>query len=96
MNQTIKISICQFKVSSEKLKNIDIAKKNLIDSCKKSNIVVLPECFICPYDTKVFKHYAEKIPTPVAIIMKYKGKDFAIAANAFADIFPAKKVSTIL
>ena len=38
---------------------------------------------------------AETIPTPVAIIIKYKGKDLAIVANAFADILPAK-VSTIL
>jgi predicted amidohydrolase len=64
MNQTVKISVCQFKIESNKFKNIDNAKKNLIDSCKHSNIVVLPECFICPYDTKVFKDYAEKIFNP--------------------------------
>lgn len=64
MIQTVKISVCQFKIGADKFTNIENAKKNLIDSCGKSNIVVLPECFICPYDTKVFRDYAEKIFNP--------------------------------
>ena len=36
------------------------------------------------------------IPIPAEIIIKYNGKDFAKAANASEDIFPAKNVSTIL
>ena len=36
------------------------------------------------------------IPIPAEIIIKYNGKDFANAAKASEDIFPAKNVSTIL
>jgi hypothetical protein len=36
------------------------------------------------------------IPMPAEIIKKYNGKDFAKAAKASDDIFPAKKVSTRL
>ena len=36
------------------------------------------------------------IPIPAEIIIQYNGKDFAKAANASEDIFPAKNVSTIL
>ena len=35
-------------------------------------------------------------PTPIAIIIKKIGNDYAIALSASGDIFPAKKVSTRL
>lgn len=65
MNSTAKISLCQFKVGSNKNDNINKAREYIINACNNgSNIVVLPECFICPYNTKIFKENAEKIYNP--------------------------------
>ena len=65
MNSTVKISLCQFKVGSNKIDNINKAREYIINACNNgSNIVVLPECFICPYNTKNFKENAEKIFNP--------------------------------
>ena len=57
-----KITICQFEISDEKNQNIIKARKNITEACLKgANIIVLPECFVCPYDINIFKENAEKI-----------------------------------
>ena len=56
------ISICQFKISSDKEKNILKAKKYLIKSLDNGcDIVILPECFICEYSLDEFKKNSEEI-----------------------------------
>ena len=59
--KSFKIAVCQMKVTASKTENINKAKK-MIESAKKSGatMAVLPEMFICPYDTNVFPIYAEK------------------------------------
>ena len=52
--------------------------------------------FLWPNELEINELQPATIPIPAEIIIKYNGKDFAKAANASEDIFPAKKVSTIL
>lgn len=56
------ISMCQFQIGNNKIYNVGKARKFILEACKKgSNIIVLPECFICPYNVNIFKENAEKI-----------------------------------
>ena len=52
--------------------------------------------FLSPRQLAIKELQPATIPMPAEIIKKYKGKDLAKAARASDDIFPAKKVSTIL
>ena len=53
-------------------------------------------CFFSPIELPIIALVAAPIPTPTAIIVKYIGKDFAIAPIASAEILPANQVSTKL
>lgn len=56
-----KIGIIQMCVDKDKIKNIEKANKFIKKAVKEgANIVVLPEMFLCPYDTSNFSVYAEK------------------------------------
>jgi len=56
------VAICQFKITDIKKDNIVKARNNIINAYNNgANIVILPECFICPYDVMVFKENSEKI-----------------------------------
>tara|TARA_E500000178_G_C17032579_1_gene761359 strand:+ start:2885 stop:3700 length:816 start_codon:yes stop_codon:yes gene_type:complete len=62
MNLNAKISVCQFKITDKKEENILKAKEYLVRAYdKESKIIVLPECFVCPYDINSFTEYSEKI-----------------------------------
>ena len=51
----IKVAINQFKIGANKVENIKKAKEFIMKSIlSESNIIVLPECFVCPYDVNVF------------------------------------------
>ena len=52
--------------------------------------------FLWPNELEINELQPATMPIPAEIIIKYNGKDFAKAANASEDIFPAKNVSTIL
>ena len=55
-----KVAICQMKVVNDKQENIDKAKAMIRESASnRADMVVLPEMFNCPYDTKKFRAYAE-------------------------------------
>jgi len=50
-------------VSQDKGENIKRAVKLISDAKSKgASMIVLPECFNCPYGTKYFPNYAEEIP----------------------------------
>lgn len=56
----VKISICQYQIGTNKKNNISKADKYIRESMKDNpNIIVLPECFVCPYDINVFKKNSE-------------------------------------
>lgn len=61
MKDQFKLALCQMKVIDDKDSNI----KNALDMIKsaaenKSDLVILPEMFNCPYDNEKFKEYAEE------------------------------------
>ena len=55
----IHISICQFKITDNKKENISKAKYYIEKAPSKSSFIVLPECFVCPYDINLFEENAE-------------------------------------
>ena len=63
-NDILNISVCQFKIEDDKFKNISKAKEQIdlaFQKSKKINFIVLPECFVCPYDINIFKENSEPI-----------------------------------
>ena len=55
----MRIACIQMSVTPDKKQNLRIAKEK-IESLQDIDIAVLPEMFICPYDTTCFPNYAEK------------------------------------
>lgn len=65
-----KFAGCQVLVSDNKTANIENAKKVIDEAAKNgANIIVLPECFDCPYSTACFPTYAENAPGGEASVM---------------------------
>lgn len=59
-----RVALCQMRVCDDKEKNLNRAI-NMVSAAKdgKADIAVLPEMFLCPYDSKLFRAYAEEIPS---------------------------------
>lgn len=61
--ENVRIALCQIPVSDDKNKNLETAQKYIKHAKSRgAAVAVLPECFNCPYDTAVFKDYAEPVP----------------------------------
>ena len=59
------VAICQFKVVGNKKDNIVKARNKIINASNNgADIVILPECFICPYNVIIFRDNSEKIYNP--------------------------------
>ena len=55
-----KLAVCQLKVSEDKQHNIDHARNmTRLAAEQGAQMVMLPEMFNCPYETKLFPLYAE-------------------------------------
>lgn len=61
MINKFKVAVCQMQVVEDKHENVDHALEMVKIAAKKAELIVLPEMFNCPYDTKKFPEYAEKI-----------------------------------
>lgn len=96
----LKLGLCQMKVSDTKSDNLNKAI-NMIKSCKNkdANIAILPEMFICPYDTQKFPIYAEDIKnseTVSVISQTAKYNDMYVIAGSIPEIFEGKYYNTCL
>lgn len=60
----MRVALCQMAVTSNKAANIGRAASVIAQAktTERAELVVLPECFNCPYGTKYFADYAEGIP----------------------------------
>lgn len=60
---TLRAGLCQMRVGANKDRNLQTAA-DAIDRAVAlgAKLVVLPECFQCPYDTTAFPEYQEAIP----------------------------------
>lgn len=58
----LQVTLCQLSVGSEVTANLAKAESFISEAAKRgSRLVVLPECFTCPYGIKYFSKYAESI-----------------------------------
>lgn len=65
MPQSITIGICQMQVENDKAINL-LKAENMIEQAvnQGANLVILPEVFQAPYQTDLFKDYAEEFSGP--------------------------------
>lgn len=72
---TYKIAICQMKTFRDKLSNITHASNMVKDAINnKSDIVILPEMFNCPYENESFPIFAEEFPGETTNVMSNLAK----------------------
>lgn len=65
-----KVAICQMKICGDKTVNINRAVEMIEEASKNgAELVVLPEIFNSPYDTKCFEIYAEEFPGETSVEM---------------------------
>lgn len=75
----MRISLLQLPVSPDKKANLSQAAQAV--SCAKSrgcDLVILPEMFCCPYDTRLFPQYAEPAGGPVWSALGEMARDNAL------------------
>ena len=80
MKKSFRLAVCQMDVTEDKDKNIAKASEMLVKAAQtEADIAVLPEMFNCPYDTKMFEHYAESITDgPTVKALSEKAKELGI------------------
>lgn len=62
-NEAFKVGICQSHTSAEKAVSLANAKAAVDEAVGKgAQLVILGEMFACPYATKFFREYGEKLP----------------------------------
>jgi len=58
-----KLACCQLAVGADKLENLANARKMVSSAVSEgAQVVMLPECFNCPYSNDCFRDYSEEIP----------------------------------
>ncbi len=76
MNQNMVLGVIQMKVSVNKDESLEKALRNIEYLAEKgANVIVLPEMFNCPYETVLFKDYAEKEGGRTYSLMQKSAKD---------------------
>jgi hypothetical protein len=62
---SLRIALCQVRVDPDKRVALANAQHWVERAVQEgAKLVVLPECFNCPYDTSCFPKYAEPLPRP--------------------------------
>lgn len=59
----LNVALCQFLVGRNKAENLSTAKESIYKAAEGgAQLIILPECFNCPYSTLDFPEYSEPIP----------------------------------
>ncbi|KAL7731128.1 hypothetical protein ACLKA6_014325 [Drosophila palustris] len=63
-SKIMRLALLQLKGSKDKIANVSNALSKIEAAVKEHEprLITLPECFNCPYGTKYFREYAERIP----------------------------------
>jgi len=61
--RSFRLACCQLAVGADKMANLANARKMVSSAVSNgAQVVVLPECFNCPYSNDCFREYSEEIP----------------------------------
>ncbi len=75
----LKIGICQMNITDSKERNLLKAEEMIRIAAKgKSQIIVLPEMFNCPYETEAFPKYAEEYPGKTAQLLSSLSQELGV------------------
>ncbi len=91
MSASLRVGLCQLLVGRNKTQNVEKAATMIREAAQKgAQLVVLPECFNCPYGTKYFKEYAEVAapgsPTFDAMSAAARDNKVWLVAGSFPEI----------
>ncbi|XP_022183791.1 omega-amidase NIT2-like isoform X2 [Myzus persicae] len=93
-----RVAILQLTVTADKPSNVAVAveriQKSKISGC---SLAILPECFNAPYDTALFRQYAEVIPggqTCNALSQAAKSNQIYIVGGSIPEICDGKVYNT--
>ncbi len=91
MSGSLRVGLCQLLVGRNKAQNVEKATNMIREAASKgAQLVVLPECFNCPYGTKYFKDYAEMAspgnPTFDAMANAARDNKVWLVAGSFPEI----------
>jgi len=76
---TFKFAGIQLAVTANKSENIQNAKTKIAEAAQNgAKVIVLPECWNCPYGNKYFPTYAEAIPGPSTAMLQEMAKNCKI------------------
>ncbi|MGB9980508.1 carbon-nitrogen hydrolase family protein [Methanobacterium sp.] len=94
MKNQFKVALCQMQVIDDKNSNIKKALDMIkISTENRSDLVILPEMFNCPYDNNKFKEYAEEkenSETLKAISKAAKDSNLYIIAGSIPELDGSK------
>lgn len=88
MGDDFTVALCQMKVVEDKAQNIEHALSMISEAASQSDLVILPEMWNCPYQTKLFPEYAEEkenSPTLDAISRAAKRENIYIIAGSIPE-----------
>jgi len=79
MSVKFKLALCQMKVVTDKLTNLDKAESMIRSAALNgSRIISLPEIFNCPYSNKFFRQYAEDDSGPTVGLLSRLAKELSV------------------
>lgn len=88
MKDKFTLALCQMHVVEDKNENIKHALAMISEAASKSDLVILPEMWNCPYETSLFPEYAEEMensPTVEAISRAAKEESIYIVAGSIPE-----------
>jgi predicted amidohydrolase len=93
----LRVALCQMAVGASKEANVAkaVAMVAQAKADHKADVVVLPECFNCPYGTKYFREYAEEVPPVGTNLVTDAGKHKDGTATSLARAAQAAGVTLI-